>query len=515
MTDGEKLDYIYGYLIEQSKDLKYAFGSLSGSWGDISLYNEKKCRFEMSLDLFVRDCPLKWFNGSFYFFNGKVYDVVSDTVVETAYETLLRDLGITAMMHKPLVRRESFLNKIKIRNQLHPRLDMIGFENGILDLSDPCKPNFIDFSPDVEITYYRPYRYEDDARCDRWQMFLREVLPDKTSRTVLQMFLGLGLTQRNVAFSDEWRNGSGKVELCLFLIGGGANGKSVIFEVMRALFGDSKISKIDYSTLTSEGDSGLRGRLPIRGMIFNWSSDSNPRGFSRKSNEDNIFKQLVSGEPVQVRGIGRNVEECREIPYLIFNMNSLPEINDSSDGMIRRLQIIPFDVTIPRSKRDPNLANNIIRNELPGVFNWVMRGTRELFRRKFRFPDAEGSQMAMLRTLITRQPTMAWVKTYKIRNSKDAPNENAAYIAGIDLYEVFVRFCEDNDVEESLIPSNRKFANSLLKMNFFKKRGGRGIYYELYGVTLERLKQPVFITDFRDIDGDEVDEEESFIKEND
>lgn len=156
MTDGEKLDYIYGYLIEQSKDLKYAFGSLSGSWGDISLYNEKKCRFEMSLDLFVRDCPLKWFNGSFYFFNGKVYDVVSETVVETAYETLLRDLGITAMMHKPLVRRESFLNKIKIRNQLHPRLDMIGFENGVLDLSDPCKPNFIDFSPDVEITYYRP-----------------------------------------------------------------------------------------------------------------------------------------------------------------------------------------------------------------------------------------------------------------------------------------------------------------------------------------------------------------------
>ena len=80
---------------------------------------------------------------------------------------------------------------------------------------------------------------------------------------------------------------------------------------------------------------------------------------------------------------------------------------------------------------------------------------------------------------------------------------------------MFVRFCEDNDVDESLIPSNRKFANSLLKMNFFKKRGGRGIYYELYGVTLERLKQPVFITDFRDIDGDEVDEEESFIKEND
>ena len=518
MTDGDKLDMIYASFLDQSKDPKYAFGSFRGSWGysTSSQFNDTKARFEQSMELFARDCQLRYSNGNYYFFNGKYYDIVSSSVVEMAYELLVRDLCIGPMMHKPTIRREGFMRTVSFRNSLSVRLDLVGFENGVLDLRDPKSSRFVNFSNTLPITYYRPYRYDENARCDRWQLFLREVLPDKTSRTILQMFLGLGLTQREIAFSDQWRCGSSKVELCLLLIGGGANGKSVIFEVMRALFGDSRISKIDYSTLTSEGDSGLRGRLPIRGMTFNWSSDSNPRGFLKKSSESNIFKQLVSGEPVQVRGIGRDVEECREIPYLIFNMNSLPELSDSSDGMIRRMQIIPFDITIPRSKRDPNLANTIIRNELPGIFNWVMRGTKELFRRKFRFPDADASQMAILRVLIKRSPVTAWVKTYKVRNDKAALNENAAYILGSDLYDVFVRFCKDNDVEENLIPSSNKFGRDLRDLKFFKKRTGSGVYYELYGVTIDRLKQPVFITDFRDIEDDEfTDSDESFIKDTD
>lgn len=518
MTDGDKLDIIYASLLEQSRNPKYAFGSLRGNWGytNSPSYNDNKSRFDQSMEMFARDCGLRYYNGNYYFYNGKIYDIVSTEVVEMAYETLLRDLCLAPMMHKPIVRREGFMRTIAFRNSFVPRLDLIGFENGVLDLSNPKSTSFISFSPILPITYYRPYRYDENAKCDRWQFFLREVLPDKTSRTILQMFLGLGLTQRNVAFSESWRHNAGKVELCLLLIGGGANGKSVIFDVMRALFGDAKISKLDYSTLTAGGDEGLRGRLPIRGMTFNWSSDSNPRKFGGSKSEQNLFKQIVSGEPVPVRGIGRNIEMCDEVPYLIFNMNALPNIDDDSNGMVRRLQIIPFDITVPLSKRDPNLSAKIIQNELPGIFNWVMRGTKELFRRKFRFPDAEGSRMAMLKTLITRSPIIAWVKTYNIRCDKEAPNEVPVHILGNDLYAAFVRFCKDNDVDETLIPTSNRFGRDMRdKLNFFKKRTGSGVYYEVYGITLDRLKQPVFVTDIQEIEGEADDDNESFIKDND
>lgn len=103
MTDGEKLDFIYTSFLKQSNDPKYAFGSLRDNWGytNTPLYNNNKARFEMSMEMFARDCQLRFNDGRYYFFNGKYYDIVSDEVVEMAYEMLLRDLCIGPMMEKP------------------------------------------------------------------------------------------------------------------------------------------------------------------------------------------------------------------------------------------------------------------------------------------------------------------------------------------------------------------------------------------------------------------------------
>ena len=513
---GKTIDMLYDHLMSLASSSGYAFGSLRSDWGysNSVQYNDKKTLFVTSIVRLAKDCSIKSWNGDFYFFTGKIYEYVDKTMIEMAYENMILSLAIAPMMNKSTIRRENFLNVILSYNEITPRLDMVCFNNGVLDLSVPTKPVLRDFSLEYPVMYYRPYDYDDKARCDRWHLFLREVLPDKAARTILQMFLGLGLMQRNVAFDDRNRTDGGKVELCLLLVGSGANGKSVIFEVMRALFGDDKISKVDYDTLLAPGDEGLRGRVPIRGATFNWSSDSNPKKFGKGRTD--IFKRLVSGEPIQDRRLGEDIMTNTNIPYLIFNLNALPDTNDDTNGFMRRLQIIPFDVTIPRSKRDPNLANRIIKDELAGVFNWVMRGTKELVRRRFRFPDAEGSRLALLRTLIQSSPVMAWIRTYNIRCDKEAPNEVPVYISGNDLYREFVRFCKDNDVDENIIPSINRFGRDMRdKAGFFKKRTGNGVYYETYGVTLEKLHNPIFVTDIQELEEDEFDGVESFIKDDD
>ena len=515
MTKGEQIDLIYNHLRSLASDVDYNFGSLSSDWGKTNspLYNSRKSQFERSVSRLAKSCSIKSYGGSLYVFNGKVYARVSQEMVEHAYELLLSDLAIAPMQHRPVFRRECFVKTILFYNEIMPRLDMVAFSNGVLDMSDCRKPVLREFSPDFPVTYYRPYDYDEDAVCDRWQLFLKEVLPDKESRTILQMFMGLGLMQRESAFSGKGASG-GKVELCLLLVGSGANGKSVIFEVMRALFGDEKISTVDYDTLTADGDEGMRGRLPIRSAVFNWSSDSDPRKFGKRNT--GVFKRLVSGEPVQDRKLGEDVMTNRQIPYLVFNLNDLPASADDSGGFMRRLQIIPFDVTVPRSKRDPDLANKIIRNELPGVFNWVMRGTKELVRRRFRFPDAEGSKRALLKALIRTSPILAWLKAYGMRCEKAAPNEVPVCILSKDLYEAFTRFCTDNDVDEKDIPTANRFGRTLWdKCMFFRKRTGTGVYYETYGVTLDRLAEPLFVTDLHDIDGGETAGAESFIKDDD
>src|SRR3712207_6220951 len=130
-----------------------------------------------------------------------------------------------------------------------------------------------------------------------------------------------------------------------------------------------------------------RGRYPIRNAIFNWSSDSTPKKFGRKNT--GVFKRLVSGEPVAYRKLGQDIMDIGTVPYLIFNLNELPYPDDSSLGLIRRLQFVSFDVTIPKERQNPELASILIKNEISGIFNWVLRGTNELWRRFFKFPRSE------------------------------------------------------------------------------------------------------------------------------
>lgn len=63
---------------------------------------------------------------------------------------------------------------------------------------------------------------------------------------------------------------------------------------------------------------------------------------------------------------------------MIFCLNELPRANDISNGFYRRFLIAPFNVQIPKNRINPNLAKEIIFNELPGIMNWALEGRKRL-----------------------------------------------------------------------------------------------------------------------------------------
>lgn len=65
---------------------------------------------------------------------------------------------------------------------------------------------------------------------------------------------------------------------------------------------------------------------------------------------------------------------------MIFCLNELPKTNDISSGFYRRFLIVTFNVQIPKNKINPNLAMEIISNELPGIMNWILEGRKRLVR---------------------------------------------------------------------------------------------------------------------------------------
>lgn len=511
-SNGEAIDQLFGQLKALSAEAKYGFGMFRADWGKANSesFNRLLVSFCRSIRELAKDCPVRYFAGAYYIFNGKIYEAVGQNVVEQAYQLLMEDLFIAPVLGRTSIRKESFMEVIKNYNVLVPQFDVVAFANGVVDFGlSKTNPQAMPYSPHYHVTYYHPYAFEPKAKAPKWERFLYDVLPDRTSREILQMFLGLGLVQRGDAYNPYEGKMSGKIELCLLMIGSGANGKSVIFEVMCALFGKDRISKMDYAELTADGDEGMRGRYPIRNAIFNWSSDSDPKKFGRKNT--GMFKRLVSGEPVPYRKLGENVLESKSLPYLIFNLNELPFPDDVSLGFIRRLQYVSFDVTVPKEKQDPMLAAKIIRDELPGVFNWVLEGERMLRRRKFQFPAAEGSRKQLILSLLGTQPIMAWLRAYELRPDKAARNEVPVWISSKALYDSLVQFCADNNLEEREVPTMNRFGRTMWNAcRFNKKRQPGGVVYETYGVTEADLREHFIISEMR---GAENPGESSFIKE--
>lgn len=424
-------------------------------------------------------CGLRWYNNQFYIFNGKIYVPVNHDAVLSAFKLWISSIGLKiAQKRKKELYRDEFLPDVKIGNKLKPRLDVIAFNNGVLDMSDYT---FHKFSPDYHVLYYHPYKYDKSAKCAMWQTFLKQVLPDKMSRLILQMFLGLGLVERGTVYNQYEGKERSKVELCLILIGDGANGKSVIYQTAMGIFGKERISGIDYDELTGAGDEGMRSRRMLRDAIFNWSSDSDSRTFGRK--RSGVFKRIVSGEPVTDRVIGGDVKQNFNLPYLVFNLNELPYPDDTSLGFIRRLQFISFDVTIPKERQNKTLAHDLTK-EYSGIFNWVLRGSQELKRRKFVFPDSEGSHRQLLLAQLQGNPTIAWVNAYHVRSAPQAKGEQYITVPAKEILRCIDEFCTDND---TISPNQQLIGRTLSRLGFEKSRQAAGYEYKLYGVSMSDL----------------------------
>lgn len=493
MKDSEVIDKIYGSLLTVTTDPDYGFRGLSGSWGwrTGDIYQRKVVEMNRSVRRLGKDCPVLFSDGEFWLFDGRIYVPVREELVVAAFYLLVEHLEILPAINNKVFAK-TFTDSVRYYNPMVRSRNLVAFENGVLDISPilhGAKPIFHDhFDQRFHVTYYHPYRYDEKARCTRWMNFLHEVLPDKNSRVILQMFLGLGLIDSSEVYLPYEGRDAARVELCLLLIGSGGNGKSVIYRTARGVYGSDRISEVPYVELTMTGDEGMRARLPMRQKLFNWSTEEDSRTFCKRHTA--TFKKIVSGEPVMDRRLGGNVTKNDNLPYLVFHLNELPYPDDQSFGFIRRLQFISFDITVPKERRNPRLAQELITN-YPGIFNWIVRGAREVVRRRFVFPSSEGHRRQMLLAQLRTNPVVAWIHAYKMRPDMQSQSEISEWIDTRTMLESLAQFCEDNNVDT---PSKQSFGATMTNaFGFHKKRYPEGNRYQVFGCTADRLMKPYVV----------------------
>ena len=216
-----------------------------------------------------------------------------------------------------------------------------------------------DFCANDFLTHQLQFRYDKDATAPKFQAYLDRVLPEKELQEIIAEYFGYVFT-KNL-----------KLEKALLLYGSGANGKSVLFDVQNALLGRETTANYSLSDLMEE-----HNRAQIAHKLLNYGSEINA------SITKDIFKALVSGEPIMARLKYGNSFLMERYAKLCFNCNELPKDVEQSEAYFRRFLIIPFRVTLPESEWDVELAQKIIKEELAGVFNWVLDGLKRLLKQK-------------------------------------------------------------------------------------------------------------------------------------
>jgi len=202
-----------------------------------------------------------------------------------------------------------------------------------------------------------PYVYNPKTRCPRWLRFLDQVLDGDEQRIrVLQEMFGYCLLRDS------------RFQKFFILQGDGGNGKSVILDVLKAMLGDENVSPLSLSNL---GNNFMLAQLEDKlANIYTDLSDN-------QIIEEGHLKALSCGESVNADYKFKMPRAMRTTAKLIFSTNDPPAVRDKSEGVWRRLILIPFEVSIPESKQDRKLAEKL-KVELPGIFNWAVEGLRRL-----------------------------------------------------------------------------------------------------------------------------------------
>jgi len=89
------------------------------------------------------------------------------------------------------------------------------------------------------------------------------------------------------------------------------------------------------------------------------------------------IKDLTGGDRLIARFLRQEFFEFAPSHKLWIYGNHRPYIVGTDLGIWRRIHQIPFEVTIPKDERDPQLKEKFIAEELPGILAWCVAGCLE------------------------------------------------------------------------------------------------------------------------------------------
>jgi len=155
----------------------------------------------------------------------------------------------------------------------------------------------------------------------------------------------------------------------LFFHGAGANGKSVLVSTIAGILGEyHRVAPIDTFTATgfSRHSTDLAGLIGAR-LVTAHETEEGAKWAEAK------LKALTGGDKITAQFMRQDYFDYLPAFKLAITGNHKPGLQSVDEAMRRRLNLIPFNVTIPKADRDPSLAEKL-KTEWPGILAWMIDG---------------------------------------------------------------------------------------------------------------------------------------------
>jgi putative DNA primase/helicase len=232
---------------------------------------------------------------------------------------------------------------------------LLGTPGGTVDLHTG---ELLRASADDYITKITAATPDGDCPIPRWRKFLRRITGgDVELMRYLQRVAGYALT------------GDTSEDALFFFWGLGANGKSVFIRTVTGIVGDyAKTTPMETFTAT-KNDRHPADLAALRGARLVTATESQ----ADRSWDEAKIKLLTGGDKISARFMRQDFFEFTPQFKLMISGNHRPKIRNVDEAITRRMNLIPFAVTIPKAERDRKLSNKLER-EWPGILAWMIEG---------------------------------------------------------------------------------------------------------------------------------------------
>ena len=323
------------------------------------------------------------------------------------------------------------------------------YNGGNWNLSPPVRENYL--------TTQLPVNFIPNAQAPRFEQFLDEVFRDDTDRDFKKIlvceFIGYSLLP------------SCEYEKFIILIGPGANGKSVLMNILAALVGLENIAAVQPSMFDNRFQ-----RAHLHNKLVNLVTEI------AEGHEiaDAQLKAIVSGELTTAEHKLKPPFEFKPYATCWFGTNHMPHTRDFSQALMRRALILTFNRVFGENEQDKHLIDKL-RLELSGILNLSLEALAGVFEAN---------------TFTTPESTTCAKEEWRLECDQAAQFfEERCYIEqGISetsaaLYSEYGDWAKNAGIKQVL---NRKnFTNRLLRLGARLDRGTGGVR-QIVGVGLKK-----------------------------